>query len=51
MNKEFKAVLEKRISKNDKEYYVLVVAITPTYQKIVFLDQADTEIIKLISSK
>lgn len=49
MKTEFKAFLEKRVSKSDKEYYVLVIQLTPTYQKICFLDNADTEIIKLIS--
>lgn len=46
MNKELKAVLEKRVSKKNNEYYVIVVYITPTCPKYVFLEPAELELIK-----
>ena len=40
--------LEERTSKNTgKKYYVLVIKITDDYEKIVFLDKAEVELIKL----
>lgn len=40
--------LEQRISaKSGKPYYVLVVKLTNTYEKNVFLDQAEIELVKL----
>lgn len=41
---EFKKVKSK---KSGKEYYILEIAITETYIKTVFLDPAETEIVKL----
>ena len=44
-------VLEERISqKSGKPYYVLVIKITENYQKLVFLEKAEIELIKLNSS-
>lgn len=40
--------LEERISKQGKPYYVLVVKITDTYEKIVFLSKSEVELIKLV---
>ncbi len=46
------ARLEKRVSqKNGKEYIVLVIPLTDTYEKIVFLDKAELELIKLTQTK
>lgn len=40
--------LEERISnKTGKTYIVLVVKITETYEKLVFLDKSEIELIKL----
>ena len=43
----FDCRLEKKVSKSGKEYYVLVIQLTDTYCKQVFLDNAEVEIIKL----
>lgn len=44
---ELKAKVEKRISeKTGKEYYVVAVKLTPTYEKSVFLDKAEVELLK-----
>lgn len=40
--------LEERISnKTGKPYYVLVIKITENYEKLVFLDKSEVELIKL----
>lgn len=45
------AKVEKRISdKTGKEYYVVVVKLTPTYEKSVFLDKAEVELLKSIKT-
>lgn len=42
--------LEQRIStKSGKPYYVLVAKLTENYEKNVFLDQAEIELVKLRS--
>lgn len=43
--------LETRVSKKGKEYTVLVIKLTDTYEKIVFLDNAELELIKLINDQ
>lgn len=40
------ATLETRQSKEGKDYQVIVINLTPTYQKLVFLDRAELELIK-----
>ncbi len=47
MNKEFKATLETRTSKKGTEYEVLVIKLTDNLEKLVFLDQAELELLKL----
>ena len=43
-----KCNLEERISqKTGKPYYVLVIKITENYEKLVFLDKSEVELIKL----
>ena len=50
MKKEFKATLETRISKKGKQYEVLVIKLTDKLEKLVFLEQAELELLKLSSN-
>ena len=43
---EVKATLEERTSKKGNSYQCLVVKLTPTYEKLVFLDSAEIELLK-----
>ena len=45
--KEYKATLETRTSQKGSEYQVLLVHLTDTYEKPVFLDKAELELLKL----
>ena len=47
--KEFKATLETRTSKKGNEYEVLVIKLTDRLEKLVFLEQAEIELLKLSS--
>ena len=47
--KEFKATLETRTSKKGNEYEVLVIKLTDRLEKLVFLEQAELELLKLSS--
>ena len=43
--------LEERISqKTGKPYFVLVIKITDTYEKLVFLDKSEVELIRLTNN-
>lgn len=45
---EVRATLETRVSKkNGKTYQCLVIKLTDTYEKVVFLDTAEIELVKL----
>lgn len=45
---EVRATLETRVSKKSgKTYQVLVIKLTDSYQKLVFLDNAEVELIKM----
>lgn len=45
---EVRATLETRVSKKTgKTYQCLVIKLTNTYEKVVFLDNAEVELIKL----
>lgn len=45
---EVRATLETRVSKKSgKPYQCLVIKLTDTYEKIVFLDNAEVELIKI----
>ena len=45
---EVRATLETRVSKKTgKTYQCLVIRLTDTYEKVVFLDPAEIELIKL----
>ncbi len=48
-SKEFKATLETRTSKKGSQYEVLVIKLTDNLEKLVFLDQAELELLKLSS--
>lgn len=49
--KKFTATLEERISsKSGKPYTCFVIKLTDTYEKVVFLDPADSEILRLLES-
>lgn len=51
MKQEFKATLETRTSKKGTQYEVLVIKLTDNLEKLVFLDQAELELLKLSNSK
>lgn len=45
---EVRATLETRISKKSgKTYQCIVINLTDTYQKVIFLDNAELELIKM----
>lgn len=44
---EFKATLETRTSKKGNEYQVLVIKITDNVEKLVFLEKAEIELLKM----
>lgn len=41
-----KATLETRTSQKGNEYQVLVIKLTDSYEKLVFLDKAEIELLK-----
>lgn len=41
------AILEERTSKKGNKYTVLVIKLTDTYEKLVFLDKAEIELLKI----
>lgn len=43
--------LETRISKKGSSYQVLVIKLTPNYEKLVFLDKAEIELLNSSNSK
>lgn len=47
MNKEVKCSLETRESKKGTSYKVLVIKLTDNYEKLVFLDNAELELLKV----
>ena len=44
---EVKATLEERTSKKGNKYYCIVLKITDSLEKVVFLDQAELELCRL----
>lgn len=48
--KEVKATLETRTSQKGNEYQCLVIKLTDTYEKIVFLDKSELELLRLTNS-
>ena len=51
MKQEYKATLETRTSKAGNPFDVLVIKLTDGYEKLVFLEQAELELIKISSKK
>lgn len=51
MKQEYKATLETRTGKAGNPYDVLVIKLTETYEKLVFLDKAELELLKINSKK
>ena len=49
MNKsiDLQCSLETRLNKDNKPYEVLVIKLTDTYEKLVFLDNAEKELVKI----
>lgn len=45
--KECKATLEERESKKGTKYQVLVIKLTDSYEKLIFLDHAEVELLKM----
>lgn len=45
------ATLESRTSKEGNPYICISVKITDTYEKVVFLDRSEIELIKMVYSK
>lgn len=50
-NLKFECSLETRTSKKGTTYEVLVIKLTDRLEKLVFLDQAELELLKMNSSK
>ena len=51
MKQDIKASLETRTSKKGTEYSVVVIKLTDSLEKLVFLDQAELELLKISNSK
>lgn len=51
MKQDFKATLETRTSKKGSDYEVLVIKLTDKLEKLVFLDAAELELLKISNSK
>lgn len=47
IEKELKASLVKRTSKKGTEYECIMIQLTPTYEKAVFLETAELELLKM----
>lgn len=48
---EVKATLEEKISKNGNKYSAIIIYLTDTCTKTVFLDPAEIELLKMQKSK
>ena len=51
MSKRVECTLETRISKKGSEYQVISIKLTPTYEKLVFLEPAELELLNLSANK
>ena len=49
--KDVKATLETRTSKKGNQYECVVIKLTDNYEKVVFLETAELELLKMNSSK
>ena len=51
MSKKVDCSLETRVSKKGNSYQVLVIKLTPNYEKLVFLDNAELELLSISNNK
>ena len=51
IERELKATLVKKTSKKGNDYECVMIEITPSYQKVVFLDDAELELLKFCDNK
>ena len=51
IERELKATLVKKTSKKGNDYECVMLELTPTYKKVVFLDDAELELIKFCDNK
>ena len=51
MKQEYTATLETRTGKSGNPYEVLVIKLTDTYEKLVFLEKAELELINVSAKK
>ena len=51
IERELKATLVKKTSKKGNDYECVMLELTPTYKKVVFLDDAELELLKFCDNK
>ena len=51
IERELKATLVKKTSKKGNDYECVMLNLTPTYQKVVFLEDAELELLKFFDNK
>lgn len=51
IERDLKATLVKKTSKKGNDYECVMLELTPTYKKVVFLDDAELELLKFCDNK
>ena len=51
IERELKATLVKKTSKKGNDYECVMLELSPTYKKVVFLDDAELELLKFCDNK
>ena len=51
IERDLKATLVKKTSKKGNDYECVMVELTPNYKKVVFLDDAELELLKFCDNK
>ena len=51
IERELKATLVKKTSKKGNDYECVMIELTPSYQKVVFLEDAELELLKFCDNK
>lgn len=51
IERDLKATLVKKTSKKGNDYECVMIELTPTYQKVVFLEDAELELLKFCDNK
>lgn len=51
IERELKATLVKKTSKKGNDYECVMLELTPSYKKVVFLDDAELELLKFCDNK